>query len=64
MAAVKAAADAEAIAALKAKHEGKLTDLQAKFPELRAEVDRVVAECEAFLSSGSPADQVDEELGW
>lgn len=64
--AVKAATDAEAIAALKAKHEGKLTDLQAKFPDLRAEVDRVVAECEAFLAGlfDAPADPADEELGW
>lgn len=61
---VKEAATVEAIAALKARAEKNLAGLAENRPELRAEIDRVVAECEAFLAGGSPGEPSDDDLGW
>lgn len=59
---VKACTTVDDIAALKAKHEAKLAQMAEQAPANRAEVDRVIAECEAFLAGGT--DPADEELGW
>lgn len=58
--AVKTCADAAAITDLTMKQAARLAEMAEKRPDLKAEIDRVIAECTAFLAGGS----VDDDLDW